>query len=249
MIISRVLIALLLGILLAGCAKTDIDPYKDYRQYSSHQLYQKGILDLAKGKYDDASKELDALIGLHPFGRYSEPAQLDSIYAAYKNNDDAQAVASAERYIAMYPQNPNVAYAYYMQGMVQFHMGLTWVQRWWGTDPAPRSLTDKKQAFLAFSQVARLFPNSPYTPNALQHMHYIRNELARKDLLTAQYYWERGAYVASANRASSIVQHYQGTPAVKPALVLMVKSYRKLDLPKMAEQTQRIMQASYSARS
>ncbi len=246
MIISRLLIVLLLGVLLAGCATTETDPYKDYRKYSSQQLYQQGVANLAKGKYDDASKEFDAFIGLHPFGRYAEVAQLDSIYANYKNNDDAGAVASAERYIAMYPQSRHVAYAYYIQGLVQFHMGLTWMQRLWGTDPAPRSLTDKKQAFLAFSQVVRLYPHSRFAPSALQHMHYIRNEIARKDLLIAQYYWDRGAYVAAANRASSVVQHYQGTPSVKLALALMVKSYHKLSLPKMVAQTQHIMQASYA---
>ncbi len=232
-------------IFFTGCSSTHVDPYKGYRQYSSHQIYNKGIHNLARKKYDQATKDFEALNGLYPFGPYSEPGQVDLIYAYYKNDDKAAAVAASDRYIRLYPQNPHVAYAYYMRGLVQFQMGLSWLQRLWGTDPGPRSMVDKKQAFLAFSQLARAYPNSPYTPDAIMRMSYIRNELARKELLIAKYYWDRGAFVASADRASFVVQHYQGTPASVSALALMIKSYDKLGLTNMADNTRQIFELSY----
>lgn len=229
----------------AGCSSTHVDPYKGYRQYTSRQIYNKGLHNLVKKRYSQASQDFEALNGLYPFGPYAEPGQLDLIYAYYKDDEKAAAVAASDRYIRLYPQNPHIAYAYYIRGLVQFNMGLTWLQRFWGTDPAPRSMVDKKQAFLAFSQLARVYPNSPYTADAIMRMRYIRNELARKDLLIAKYYWDRGAFVASADRASFIVQHYQGTPASVSALAMMVKSYEKLGLTNMADQTRQILQASY----
>ncbi|PHQ81077.1 MAG: outer membrane protein assembly factor BamD [Coxiella sp. (in: Bacteria)] len=241
----RLILLSALCIFIAGCSKTNVDPYKSYRKYSSHQLYRIGINDLVKEHYGEAAKEFEALNGLYPFGPDAEPAQLDLIYAYYKDSQKPAAVAAADRYIRLYPQNKNIAYAYYMRGRVQFNMGLTWLQRLWGTDPAPRSLINKKQAFLAFSQLARFYPTSPYAQDAIVRMHYIRNEIARKELLISDYYWDRGAYVASANRASAIVQHYQGTSMVKPALVMMVKSYRKLNEMQMANNSLRILRASF----
>ncbi len=230
---------------LTGCSTTHVDPYKSYRQYSSRQIYDHGIHDLGKKRYSKAAKDFEALNGLYPFGPYAEPGQVDLIYAYYKNSNQADTVAAADRYIRLYPQNPHVAYAYYMRGLVQFTMGLTWLQRAWGTDPAPRSMVDNKQAFLAFNELARSYPDSPYTPDAIVRMSYIRNEIARKDLLIGQYYWDRGAYVAAADRASFVVAHYQGTPASVSALSLMAKSYQKLGLTQMQENTQRILDASY----
>lgn len=241
----RFLVIAFITILFAGCASTHVDPYKDYRKYSAKQLYHVALVNLAKERYDTAAKDFSALNGMYPFGAHAEHGQLDLIYAYYKNAQYEPAAAAADRFIRLYPQSKHVAYAYYMRGLVQFKMGLTWVQRWWGTDPAPRSLDDKKQAFLAFTQVARFYPKSPYARDAIMHMHYIRNEIARKELLISDYYWDRGAYVASADRASSVVQHYQGTSSVAPALAMMVKSYRKLGLSRMANNSLAILRLNF----
>lgn len=241
----KILLLSVLCILFAGCSKTNVDPYKPYRKYTSRQIYNQGIHNLIKGHYDIASDNFEALNAIYPFGPFSEAGQLDLIYAYFKDGDQPETVAAVDRYIRLYPQSPHVSYAYYMRGVVQFTMGMTWLQRWWGSDPAERAMTNKQQAFLAFSQIARFYPHSPYASDAMVRMHYIRNMLAFKQLLTAKYYWDRGAYVASADRASSIVQHYEGTPSVIPALVMMVRSYRKLGLTRMANNSLRILSISY----
>lgn len=241
----RLIALTILCFFMAACSKMEADPYKSYRQYSSGQIYQKGLVSMGKGHYDVAAKDFEALNGIYPFGAFAEPAQLDLIYSYYMDSQKDAAIAAADRYIRLYPQNPHIDYAYYMRGTVQFTTGMTWLQRWWGSDPAARSMVDKQEAFLAFSQLVRFYPNSIYTPDAIVRMHYIRNELARQQLLIAAYYWERGAFLACANRASGIVQNYQGTPAVIPALALMVRSYRQLGLVTMANNTLRILEVSY----
>ena len=241
----RVITLAILCFFIAACSKTEVDPYKAYRKYSYNQLYHQGMVDLGKGHYDVAAKDFDALNGIYPFGPRAAPAQLDLIYAYYMDSQNDQAIAAADRYIRLYPQDAHIDYAYYMRGRVQFITGMTWLQRWWGSDPAARSMDDKEQAFLAFSELVRFYPNSIYAPDAIVRMHYIRNELARQQLLIADYYWDRGAYLACANRAASIVQNYEGTPEVKPALILMVKSYRQLGLTTMANNSLQILQASY----
>lgn len=232
-------------LLLTACSKGYVDPYKAYRQKTASQIYHHALHRLATGKYEKAAKDFEALNAVYPFGPYAEPGQLDLIYAYYKNDEAPSAVAAADRYIRLYPQNPHVAYAYYMSGVVQFYQGLNWIQHWWGTDPSTRALNYKEQAFMAFSQLARRYPHSPCVPDAIVRMHYIRNVLARQELLIADYYFQRGAYVAAANRASHVIQHYDGTPSVIPALSVMIRSYRALHVPQLAGKTLRIFRASY----
>jgi outer membrane protein assembly factor BamD (BamD/ComL family) len=40
--------------------------------------------------------------------------------------------------------------------------------------------------------------------------------------------------------ASYVVEHYQQTPAVSDALLLMVEAYTKLDQPRLAQDAQRV---------
>ena len=53
------------------------------------------------------------------------------------------------------------------------------------------------------------------------------------------------AYLAAINRANYVVQHYQTSPAVIPALGVLVKSYRKLNMTEMADNTLKIMGYNY----
>lgn len=243
----RIVLLSIFCLLLAACGKSHVDPYKGFRHLSEKQVYNQGIKHLVKGRYDLAQNDFAALIGLYPFSRYAEPSQLDLIYSYYKTSETEDAITAADRYIRLYPQNPHIAYAYYMRGLLQFTEGLTWMQRTWGTDPAARNLSNKQLSFLAFSQLVRFYPHSHYVGNALVHMQYIRNTFARHQLLIAQYYWDRGAYIAAANRAAAVVQHYDGTPSVEPALALMVRSYRKLGQTRMANNTLLILQHNFPA--
>lgn len=233
----------LCGILLAACAPTT--PDEMFRGMTSEQLYQRGEKALAKGKYDEAIKNLEGLENLYPFGIYAEQGQLDLIYAYYKNDDRAQALAAAERYIHLYPMSPKVDYAYYMRGLANFDSSRNWMQRTLKVDITENDLSDMRAAFADFNQLVQRFPNSKYAPDARKRMIYIRNILANYELNVAQFYYDRKAYVAAANRSSYIVKHYEGAPAVVPALALMVRSYRALGVTKSADDAMTVLRLNY----
>ena len=155
------------------------------------------------------------------------------------------ALAAADRYIRLYPRGRHVDYAHYMNGLIHFEQGGTWAQKLAHSDPAPHDLADKQQAFTAFSHIMHYYPHSLYAADSALRMAYIRNMVARKQILVAEYYFKRKAYVAAANRASYVVKHFNGTPEVQNALVIMVKAYRKLNLEQLADNSLRILQASY----
>src|SRR3990167_166779 len=232
-------------LLLTGCSKTEQDPYRNYRGMSSATLFFNGEKALAGKNYDKAVKYLEALDALYPFGPYAEQGQLDIIYAYYMNGDTASSITAADRFVRLYPRNKNVDYAYFMRGVVGFNLGLSWLQRKVGVDPGMRDIGNLQQSFTAFSSLTQQFPRSKYRPDALLRMAYVRNLLAAREVQIAEFYLERKAYVAATNRASDVVEHFQGSPSVTRALAIMVEGYRKLGLTSMANSSYRILQENY----
>jgi outer membrane protein assembly factor BamD len=233
---------LLLG--LSGCAST-FDAAEAYKGESPDQIFKEGEDSLRGHNYSDAIKHFEALDVQYPFGRNTETAELHLIYAYYMTGDYLSTEAAADRFIHAHPTNPHVDYAYFMRGLANYYQNLGVFERFFTVDLATRDLVQIKKSYNDFAELTSLFPHSRYAPAAHQYMIYLRNVLANHELHIAQYYYDREAYVASANRANYVVQHFQGAPAVPKALVLMVKDYRKLNLTQNAGDALIVLQYNY----
>lgn len=231
--------------LLAGCGKTEQDPYKGFRDYSSNKIFHDGEKALAKGDYARAVKYFEALDALYPFGPNAEQGQLDIIYSYYMNEDSTSASIAADRFIRLYPRSKNVDYAYYMRGVVSLNSGLSWLQKKFNIDQSLRDAGSLQQAFTSLSLLTQIYPESIYVSDAVRKMRYIRNLLAKRELSIARFYMKRKAYVAAANRASYIVEHFQGALAVPHALKLMVICYRRLGLSVMASDSYNLLKQNF----
>ena len=232
-------------IILSGCAHSNVDEFAAFRAKTDSELLDSAENALAKKDYSKSVKLFEALDAIYPFGSYAEQGQLDIIYAYYKQGDDISALVAADRYTRLYPRGNHADYAYYMEGILAFSQNLSWLQKLVNIDPSSLDVSNLRQSFYSFQSVVVYFPNSIYAPDAKLHMAYIRNVMANRDILIAQFYMQRKAYVAAVNRASTVVQHYQGSPQVRDALVIMVKAYRRLGLTQMAEASAQVLSASY----
>ena len=243
---KKILLLVLILSFVTGCASSvKTNPFKAYAGMSAQQIYYSAENKLSKGKYSSAAKDFEALDALYPFGPYAQQGQLDIIYAYYKSDEVTSGLAAADRYIRLYPRDKHIDYVYYMKGVMSFEEGFTWLQRKLNVDAAPHDLSAKREAFTSFNQVVTRFPHSIYAPDSAVRMAYIRNLMARKELLLADFYLERKAYIAAANRAAEVVQHYSGSPSVPHALEIMVKAYLGAGLTDLAEKSYRILQTSY----
>lgn len=240
---------LLLGcaiVLLSACSSDEVhDSFSIYRNQTAEQLYHSAKMDLLKDHPNRAVKKLEALNALYPFGAYAEEGLVNLIYAYYENDDADEALATTDRYLRIYPRGKYADYVYYMKGVIAFKQGFSWLQLKAGIDPALRDLSNYKKAYLSFNLLTEYFPASPYVPDALARMRYIRNLFAEKNMNITEFYFKRKAYLAAANRASDVVVHYDRSPYVIPALKLMVKSYNKLGMTVMAHNTQKILNINY----
>lgn len=232
---------------LAACGSA-VDPSDAYKGESPRQIYQAGKAALEDRSYGEAIKRFEALDVQYPYGAETESAQFYLIYAYYMKEEYALCVSAADHFIRLHPTSPNVDYAYYMRGLANYYQNLGILERLFSIDLATRDLTQIQKSYQDFSEVVHRFPNSRYAPSAHQYMIYLRNVLANHELHVAEYYYERKAYVASANRASGLVAHYQGAPAVEDGLVMMAKSYHKLGLTKLEQDTLLVLRYNYPNR-
>ena len=235
---------LALAALISSCS-TSSDPADLYKGESAHQIYIKGKTALQDKSYSEAIKRFEALDIQYPYGDETESAQLYIIYAYYMKEEYTLAVAAADRFIRLHPTNPNVDYAYYMRGVSNYYQNMGILERMFIVDIATRDLTQIQKSYNDFNELVTRFPSSRYAPSAHQYMIYLRNVMATNQLHIGQYYYNRKAYVAAANRASILVAQYQGAPSVVDGLILMAKSYRKLGLTKQEQDAVDILKYNY----
>lgn len=238
---GRTLITLILAaLLLHGCSLLP-EQKDETRNWSAERFYTEASSALAEGNYDDAIKYYEMLEARYPYGTYASQAQLDVAYAYYKYDEPDAAIDALDRFIRLHPDHPQTAYANYMKGIVNLNRNLGLVERFVPTDASQRDPASYTQAYKDFMEVIEKYPDTRYARDARQRAIYLHNSLAMHEIHIADYYMDRGAYLAAAKRASGVVENYQRTPAVKRALEIMVEAYRKLDLPELADDAERVL--------
>ncbi|WP_068829186.1 outer membrane protein assembly factor BamD [Pseudomonas sp. BMS12] len=212
---------------------------------SESELYQQAQEDLDNNSYNNATAKLKALESRYPFGRYAEQAQLELIYAYYKNAEPEAAKSAAERFIRLHPQHANVDYAYYLKGLASFDQDRGLIARFIPLDLTKRDPGAARDSYNEFAQLTSRFPNSRYSPDAKARMVYLRNLLAAYDIHVAHYYLTRQAYVAAANRGRYVVENFQETPAVADGLAVMIEAYQRLELNDLAATSLETLKLNY----
>lgn len=226
---------------LSGCGILTKE-FDETKNWSAAKLYQAAAEQLDGGSYEKAAELYEKLEARYPFGRYAMQSQLDIAYAYYKNDEPEAALAAADRFIKLYPQHPLVDYAYYLKGIINYNRSVGFIDRFIPTDASQRDPGSALDAFQDFAELARRFPNSKYTADALLRMRYLRNNLAKHEVNVAQYYMKLGAYVAAANRAQQVIERFQRTAAVEDALVILIDAYTHLGEEQLAADAKRVLE-------
>jgi outer membrane protein assembly factor BamD len=243
--LASIVAALVLGcgVLLSGCS--DDNKYDETRDWSADKLYTEAKDELTSGNYKKAIGYYEKLEARYPYGKLAQQAQLEVAYAYFKDKDPVSALAAADRFIKLHPNHPNVDYAFYLKGLVNFNEDLGIFGTISGQDLGERDPKAARESFEAFKELVTRFPESRYTPDATARMRYLVNAMAINEVRTAEYYLRRTAYVAAVNRAQFVVQNYQQSPAVEQALIVLVKSYDALGLTELRDDTTRLLKLNF----
>jgi outer membrane protein assembly factor BamD len=209
------------------------------------ELYAEAKSSMQAGNYDRAIKYYKRLVARFPFGRYTEQAELDTIYCQYRSKDPDEALSTANRFIRTYPTHRHVDYAYYLRGLINFNREIGLLERYIEQDATRRDLGFARQSFQDFGELIKRFPQSRYAGDARQRMIHLRNGLAQSELNIAEFYFRREAYIAAQGRAKYILENYQQTPQAGDALAILAESYARLGQEQLAQDSRRVLEINY----
>jgi outer membrane protein assembly factor BamD len=240
---SKRILMLTIGIamLASGCRSHRADDAKS----GPEVIYARAQKAMKNSSYAEAIKQLEALQSRFPFSEPARQAQLDLIYVYYKSRQVDPAIDAADTFIRENPTNPRVDYAYYMKGLVYFERQANFLERYFNVDLSQRPPVNARKSFEAFDELIKKYPHSQYVGDARQRMIFLRNRLADFELHVALYYMRRGAFVGAINRAKYCVENYDGAPAVRGSLKVLVDAYRQLKMQDLAANAERVYAANY----
>ncbi len=240
----RFLFALFVAATLAGCGLLP-EAQDETIGWSANKLYSEAKDAQTDGGWDKAAKYLEKIEARFPYGRLAQQAQLELGYVYWKAGEAGSAIAACDRFIKLHPNHPAVDYAHYLKGLVNFNEDLGFVGYVSNPDQSERDPKAARESFEAFRELVSRFPNSKYTPDAIQRMNYLVNTMAKQDVNVARYYISRGAYIAAANRAQNAIKNYPNAPATEEAMFIMVTAYNHLGMTDLRDDAERVMRKNY----
>jgi len=214
-------------------------------EISAEDLYAQATKSLNGNNWGRAIAAYKALQTRYPFGRYTEQSMLDLSYAYFKGGQPENALSTLDRFIRTYPAHPNVDYAYYLKGRVNYAQNIGFLEKIMPNRVHDRDQSMARDAFLDFAELIRRFPDSRYVPDARQRMIFLRNNLAAYEIAVAEYYMRREAYIAAVNRARYALETYPNTPQNADALIILHQAYLELELPDLAEGSMTVLALNF----
>ena len=218
---------------------------EDSAGLTEKDFYERIQTSLNASNWSVAISNLQLLESQFPFGKYAEQGQLELIYAQYKSGDYESSIASADRFIRLHPQHPNVDYAFYVKGLSEISQTGGFFDSFLPTDSSMRDIGEARGAFTTLTELLSRFPESPYAADARKRLVSLRNRLARAEIHVANYYFARGAYLAAANRGRFVVENFQQSPAVPDGLAVMAQAYYLLEMKELADNSVEVLVANY----
>jgi outer membrane protein assembly factor BamD len=222
--------------LLSGCSSNEAKKFN-----SPEKLYEAARKDLDASDFGSAVKLYERLESRFPFSNSARQGQLDLMYAYYKAGQPESAEDQADQFIRENPAHPRVDYAYYIKGLTTFEGVPNFIERWFRADLSKRPPVDARKSFQSFQTLITRYPNSEYAYDSRQRMVFLRNRLASYEISVARHYLELGAYVGAINRCKYSLESYDGAPANREALQIMVDSYKKLGMPDLSDNAAKVL--------
>ncbi|MFL2693182.1 MAG: outer membrane protein assembly factor BamD [Gammaproteobacteria bacterium] len=209
------------------------------------ELYDQAQSRLKSESYSTAIMSLEALESRFPFGRYAEQAQAELIYAYYMNAQFEASQSAAERFINLHPRHSHTGYAYYMKGLAAFTDDSGLFSRYFQSDLEKREVVMAQTSFDELSEFISRYPQSNYVSHAKQRMIYLKNLLAKHEMYVADFYMQRGAYLAAIGRSKYVIEHLPNTPQTPYALSILVEAYDLLGYEDLKKRNLNILTSNY----
>mgnify|MGYP001392845681 FL=1 len=237
------LLNLVVIIFLVGCKSDGEEIEQPEKIY-----YDQAQARMESGNYFGAIEALEAIDNRYPFGKYAEQAQVELIYAHFMNSETEAAHTAAEKFIRLHPRHPNIDYAYFMKGISSYTRDRDLLIRFTNTDISNRDISGAKESFAELTEFITRFPDSQYIPYAKQRNVYLRNMIAKNELVAAEYYLTIDAHVGAIRRANYVIENIPNSSENFRALKILEVSYAELGYNDLLDDVRKVLKTNYPNR-
>lgn len=229
-----------------GCSSLDaINPMKLFQgekyepkvvaDVPADTMYDQGLARLQKRDYTAAAKEFTEVEKQYPYSQWQRKSLIMTTFSQYQDGKYDDAVGSAKRYIGLYANAPDLAYAYYLEGMSYYNQ----------IPDISRDQDRAAKAAEAFQQIVEKFPKSEYAEDAKYKIQICRDQLAGKEMLIGRYYLTHHNYAAAVNRFREVLFKYQTTRHAEEALMRLTEAYLALGITSEAQTAAAVLGHNY----
>ncbi|AKH99605.1 Beta-barrel assembly machine subunit BamD [Hoeflea sp. IMCC20628] len=215
------------SLVVSGCQS---DPDIDITAYAqsiepADVMYNQGLANLQSGELTEAGRKFAAIDKQHPYSEFARKAMVMGAFTDYRQGNYSEAINRASRFLSLYPNDDDAAYAQYIVGLAYYRQ----------IPEVTRDQRTSAKAIAAFTEVIERYPDSEYVEDSQAKLRYARDQLAGKEMQVGRYYLERKEYLAAANRFRLVVEQYPNTRQIEEALARLVETYYAMGLESEAQ--------------
>jgi outer membrane protein assembly factor BamD len=230
----------LIILLCLSCSKKEIEKSKIKEVNLESQMieaYEEGLKELKAGDVIYAAKKFNEAEILFPQSEYAPKSALMAAYSYYSQNYYGDAIAELIRFLRVYPNHKDIAYAEYLLGLCYYEQIVD----------EKKDLQSIVNAKKNFRNLISKYPESEFATDATFKIDLINEVLAGKEMFIGRYYFDKKKWIPAINRFRNVVDNYETTIYVEEAIHRLVEIYYILGIETEAKKYANLLGYNYQS--
>jgi outer membrane protein assembly factor BamD len=230
----------LIILLCLSCSKKEIEISKINEVNLESQMieaYEEGLKELKSGDVIYAAKKFNEAEILFPQSEYAPKSALMAAYSYYSQNYYGDAIAELIRFLRVYPNHKDIAYAEYLLGLCYYEQIVD----------EKKDLQSIVNAKKTFRNLISKYPESEFATDATFKIDLINEVLAGKEMFIGRYYFDKKKWIPAINRFRIVVDNYETTIYVEEAIHRLVEIYYILGIETEAKKYANLLGYNYQS--
>ncbi|MCL2673593.1 MAG: outer membrane protein assembly factor BamD [Alphaproteobacteria bacterium] len=188
------------------------------------EMFDQGRALFDRREFLRSAEKFDLLEREYPFSELVPRAQVMSAFAFYKARRYDDTIMAVNRFLHLNPADKDAPWAYYIRAQALYEQ----------VSDFRRDQKITEQAYQAFSEVVRRFPDSEYAKDARQKLVVLTDFLAGHEMEIGRFYQANRMHTASLNRFLTVLERYPRSVVLPEALLRITEVYITIGLPEDA---------------
>ena len=233
-------ILILLFVIFASCSKEKLNKSVIKEKSLDGQVleaYTEGLESLRGGDVLFAAKKFNEAEMLFPQSDWAPKAALMAAYAYYRQDYYGDVIAEVNRFIKVYPQHPQIDYAYYLLAITYYEQIID----------EKKDLGSILKAKKTFKFILENYPETEYALDSEFKLDLINEILAAKEIYIGRYYFDKKKWIPAINRFRTVIDNYHETIYVEEALHRLVEAYFVIGLKDESRKYAKLLGYNYQS--